>query len=171
MKRSSWRNSCWRNIPVTRTTYNLHGALFLWIWSHLFYLKTRKAVLSPQVKSGNFFIVGKFEVGKTVHSGKLSRESDGLESCSREKDVAPIIQLKITVDQTKNLWMCWYYNESYIVHFHEKIKIGGFPIWVIKTGKQDTVFLLLPSSNYLNSDSSACIFTLCSFKFWMANAG
>ena len=34
-------------------------------------------------------MVGKFEVWKLVESGKLSRESDGLESCSREKDVAP----------------------------------------------------------------------------------
>ena len=34
-------------------------------------------------------MVGKFEVGKKVDLGKLSRESDGLESCSREKDVAP----------------------------------------------------------------------------------
>ena len=34
-------------------------------------------------------MVGKFEIGKTVHSGKLSRERDGLERCSREKDVAP----------------------------------------------------------------------------------
>ena len=34
-------------------------------------------------------MVGKNEVGKTVDLGKLSRESDGLETCSREKDVAP----------------------------------------------------------------------------------
>ena len=34
-------------------------------------------------------MVGKFEVGKKVDLGKLSRESDGRESCSREKDVAP----------------------------------------------------------------------------------
>ena len=34
-------------------------------------------------------MVGKIEVGKIIHSGKLSLENDGLESCSREKDVAP----------------------------------------------------------------------------------
>ena len=34
-------------------------------------------------------MVGKIEVGKIIHSGKLSREDDGLETCSREKDVAP----------------------------------------------------------------------------------
>ena len=34
-------------------------------------------------------MVGKFGVGKRVDSGKLSRESDDRESCSREKDVAP----------------------------------------------------------------------------------
>ena len=36
------------------------------------------------------YLVGKFEVGKKVDLGKLSRESDGRESCSREKDVAPL---------------------------------------------------------------------------------
>ena len=35
-------------------------------------------------------MVGKFEVWKIVQSGKLSLESDGLETCSREKDVAPM---------------------------------------------------------------------------------
>ena len=37
---------------------------------------------------GKLSMVGKFEVGKTVDSGKLSRENNGLETCSREKDVA-----------------------------------------------------------------------------------
>ena len=49
---------------------------------------------------GKIALVGKNEVGKlarsgdlkvgiVVESGKVSRESDGLETCSREKDVAP----------------------------------------------------------------------------------
>ena len=38
---------------------------------------------------GKLPMVGKFEVGKTVDSGKLSQEIDGRESCSREKDMVP----------------------------------------------------------------------------------
>ena len=36
-------------------------------------------------------MVGRIEVGKIIHSGKLSLENDGLESCGREKDVAPLL--------------------------------------------------------------------------------
>ena len=39
-------------------------------------------------------MVGKCDVGKTEDSGKLSLESDGLETCSREKDVAPKFSLE-----------------------------------------------------------------------------
>ena len=39
---------------------------------------------------GKLSMVGKSEVWIIVDSGKLSRESDGREICSRKKDVAPI---------------------------------------------------------------------------------
>ena len=64
-------------------------ALSLKIWSHLLY----KEILGV----GKPSMVGKSEVGKTVDSGKLSRESDGLETCSREKDVAPDYSLSICI--------------------------------------------------------------------------
>ena len=38
---------------------------------------------------GKLSMVGKSEVWIIVDSGKLSRESDGREICSRKKDVAP----------------------------------------------------------------------------------
>ena len=44
-------------------------------------------------------MVGKIEVGKIIHSGKLSLENDGRGSCSREKDVAPKKVLFVSVDK------------------------------------------------------------------------
>ena len=41
-------------------------------------------------------MVGKSEVWKIVESGKLSLESDGRESSSREKDVAPLLHCPLT---------------------------------------------------------------------------
>jgi len=39
---------------------------------------------------GKVVVSGNLKVGKLVFSGKLSRETDSLDCCGREKDVAPL---------------------------------------------------------------------------------
>ena len=51
-------------------------------------MKVWKIVVVRKIEVGKHARSGNSKVGKFVESGKLSRETDGLECCSREKDVA-----------------------------------------------------------------------------------
>ena len=58
-----------------------------------------KITLVWKIEAGKHARSGNLRVGKFVESGKVSRENNSLDSCSREKDVAPLFRLCLIINE------------------------------------------------------------------------